>query len=126
MSFGRHDLLGHRMRPVLLLLLLLGVLISPIWQLATRSWDALDRGRGQADARDPRSDASVPSENPAVPIVAATVERRDVAEYLSGIGTVEAVKTGTVGSRVDGQLLTLQFKEGQPVHAGEKLTVPAR
>ncbi len=119
MSFGRHDLLGHRMRPVLLLLLLLGVLISPIWQLATRSWDALDRGRGQADARDPRSDASVPSENPAVPIVAATVERRDVAEYLSGIGTVEAVKTGTVGSRVDGQLLTLQFKEGQPVHAGD-------
>jgi len=101
------------------MLLLLGVLISPVWHLATRSWDALDRGRGQADARDPLRDASVPSENPAVPIVAATVERRDVAEYLLGIGTVEALKTVTVGSRVDGQLLTLQFKEGQPVHAGD-------
>ncbi len=119
MSFGRRDLLGHRMRPVLLLLLLLGVLISPIWHLTTRAWDALDGGRGQADARGPRPDASAPSENSAVPIVAATVERRDVAEYLSGIGTVEAFKTVTVRSRVDGQLLTLQFKEGQPVRAGD-------
>jgi len=59
--------------------------------------------------------------NPAVPVVAATVERQDVPIYLFGLGTVQAFRTVRVTSRVDGQLQKLAFKEGQDVRVGEVL-----
>jgi membrane fusion protein, multidrug efflux system len=58
---------------------------------------------------------------PAVPITAATVERKDVPIYLSGLGTVQASKTVRVTSRVEGQLQKLGFQEGQDVRAGDVL-----
>jgi len=115
-----------RLRTVFLVSLLLAVPSGPAWHLATRSWDALDSKQSQTDekaasARLPVDQESAPFGNAAVPIVAAMVERRDVPEYLFGVGTVQAFKTVTVSSRVDGQLLSLQFKEGQQVRAGDVL-----
>src|SRR5689334_23100491 len=46
-----------------------------------------------------------------VPVVAGTVEQRDVPLYLSGLGTVQAFRTVTVSSRIDGQLQKLNFDE---------------
>src|SRR5882724_6389279 len=57
----------------------------------------------------------------AVPVVVATVQRRDVPIYLDGLGNVTAFKTVTVRCQVDGRLDQVLFKEGEPVKAGELL-----
>jgi membrane fusion protein, multidrug efflux system len=51
----------------------------------------------------------------------STVEKKDVPYYLSGLGSVTAFNTVTVHSRVDGQLMDVNFKEGQFVRAGDVL-----
>jgi multidrug efflux system membrane fusion protein len=58
-----------------------------------------------------------------VPVAIATAERRDVPVYLTGLGTVTAVNTVTIKSRVDGQIVGLPFREGQDVHKGDLLVV---
>jgi multidrug efflux system membrane fusion protein len=56
-----------------------------------------------------------------VPVVVAASRSTDVSIYLSGLGTVTASNTVTVKSRVDGQLMNLDFREGQMVSAGDAL-----
>lgn len=58
-----------------------------------------------------------------VPVVAATAEQRDLPIYLEGLGAVQAFNTVTVKSRVDGQLESVNVKEGQDVKQGELLAV---
>jgi multidrug efflux system membrane fusion protein len=56
-----------------------------------------------------------------VPVVVATAQRGDLPLYFNGLGTVTAFNTVTVRSRVDGQLISVAFKEGQFVHEGDVL-----
>jgi multidrug efflux system membrane fusion protein len=58
-----------------------------------------------------------------VPVVAGTVEKKDVPIYLDGLGTVQALNTVTVRTRVDGQLEKIAFTEGQDVKAGDTLAI---
>ncbi|MGE5205011.1 MAG: biotin/lipoyl-binding protein, partial [Chlamydiota bacterium] len=58
-----------------------------------------------------------------VPVSVATVERRDLPVYLSGLGSVTAFNTVSVKSRVDGQLVQVAFREGQEVKKGDLLAV---
>ncbi len=58
-----------------------------------------------------------------VPVSVATVERRDLPVYLSGLGSVTAFNTVSVKSRVDGQLVQVAFREGQEVRKGDLLAV---
>ncbi len=58
---------------------------------------------------------------PAVPVVLAVVESRDVPIHLNGLGNVQGFNTVTIRSRVDGQLERIAFTEGQDVKAGEVL-----
>jgi multidrug efflux system membrane fusion protein len=55
------------------------------------------------------------------PVQAATATSESVPRYLTGLGTVTAANTVTVRSRVDGQLLSIHFQEGQQVKAGDLL-----
>jgi multidrug efflux system membrane fusion protein len=57
----------------------------------------------------------------AIPVAVAAAVRGDVPVYLRNIGTVTAFNTVTVHTRVDGQLDSVAFTEGQFVHAGEVL-----
>ena len=59
----------------------------------------------------------------AVPVVAGTVEKKDVSIYLNGIGTVQAFNTVTVRPQVSGILTTVAFQEGQDVKKGDLLAV---
>jgi multidrug efflux system membrane fusion protein len=63
--------------------------------------------------------ASPPS--PSIPVVAAHAHIGDMGVYLTGLGTVTALKTVTVRTQVDGQLVTVVFQEGQLVRAQQLL-----
>jgi len=54
-----------------------------------------------------------------IPVIAAPARSGDLPVVLVGLGTVTALNTVTVRSRVDGQLLSVNFKEGELVHAGD-------
>jgi multidrug efflux system membrane fusion protein len=56
-----------------------------------------------------------------VPVTVADVVKGDFPVYLNGLGTVQPYDTVTVRSRVDGQVLTVGFKQGQVVQEGEIL-----
>ena len=53
----------------------------------------------------------------------ATVQQQDVPVYLTGLGTATAFNTANIKSRVDGQIMEVNFKEGQNVKQGESLIV---
>ena len=58
-----------------------------------------------------------------VSVAVAKAETRDVPVYLQGLGSVEAFNTVVVKSRLDGQLVEINFKEGQEVQKGDLLAV---
>ena len=72
---------------------------------------AADSKQQKAQAAGPRS----------VSVAVATVQREDVPVYLSGLGSVTAFNTANLKSRVDGQIMKVNFKEGQFVNQGELL-----
>jgi multidrug efflux system membrane fusion protein len=53
----------------------------------------------------------------------ATAAQRDMPVYLTGLGSVTAYNTVSLKSRVDGQIVQINFKEGQHVNQGELLIV---
>src|SRR5258708_29309170 len=58
---------------------------------------------------------------PSVPIVAGAVAQHDVPIYLTGVGTVIAYNTDIVRAQIQGQIISINFTEGQKVHAGDLL-----
>jgi multidrug efflux system membrane fusion protein len=67
--------------------------------------------------------ARVAAQSPAVPVTVAAAARRDVPIFLQGLGTVAASNTIDIHSQVDGKLQSVNFVEGQEVHAGDTLAV---
>jgi multidrug efflux pump subunit AcrA (membrane-fusion protein) len=130
---GRLHGVKMRLRTVLLPLVRLILADSIQLQLAIGSGSSPNRDRQGSRSADASSSAlvgaaadpifgaapeSIPKSIP-IPVVAAAVEQRDVPVYLFGIGSVQAFKTVTISSRVDGQQLSLFFEEAQRVRAGD-------
>ena len=95
-----------RRRPIMLAVLLIVVLAG---------------GAGFALLRGLAAKNTVAPAPPPVPIVAGTVAQHDVPIYLTGVGTVIAYNTVVVRSQIQGQLVSINFTEGQTVHAGDLL-----
>jgi membrane fusion protein, multidrug efflux system len=65
--------------------------------------------------------AAAQSAGPAIPVTAGTVATEDVPVFLHGIGTAQAYNMVAIKSRVDGQIVKIDFKEGQDVKQGDPL-----
>jgi membrane fusion protein, multidrug efflux system len=101
-------------------LLILGLIAVGIWyfrssRAASQAADAATSGAAS------KGKGSSGAGGLAVPVVVATAQRGDLPVYFNGLGTVTAFNTVTVHSRVDGQLISVAFKEGQFVHEGDLL-----
>ena len=71
-----------------------------------------------------RTDSPVPppsAEHMTIPVAAVAAKLGDLKQYISAIGTVTPYNTVTVKSRVDGQIVKVNFTEGQMVKAGDLL-----
>lgn len=60
-------------------------------------------------------------EHAAVPITTITARKGEVDVYLEGLGTVTPVYTVTVYARVQGQIMSVNYREGAIVHQGQSL-----
>jgi multidrug efflux system membrane fusion protein len=74
----------------------------------------------QGTGENPRNRRFSRADGP-VPVVATTAKLADVPVWLEGVGTAKARNTVTVRPQVDGKILSVDFKEGQDVKAGDVL-----
>jgi multidrug efflux system membrane fusion protein len=58
---------------------------------------------------------------PAVPVLVASAEAKDVPVILRGLGTVQAFNNAPLKSQVGGAVTEINFKEGQDVRKGDLL-----
>lgn len=122
------------------LALLLAVIAAALWWASEPGRPLAHWRAGQGTAADPLPGAARPhgadrggertrgGSGPgsfgvgAEPLVSvAEVRRQDIRVTVDAIGTVAARRTALVQTRVDGDLLSLHFIEGEAVHAGQLL-----
>lgn len=104
----------HRWLRTLILLLIVAGIAAAIWRIAT--------ARAEKD-KQVAAQAALFAEYMKIPVEVADVRQHDVPVYLDGLGTVTAYYTVTVNSRVSGQIVQVNFKEGQNVRKGDLLIV---
>ena len=101
---------------------------EPLFALRSRSWlvlavtlgmiCALLSGCTGADSKQQKAQAASPR---AVSVAVAKVQQQDMPVYLVGLGSVTAFYTANIKSRVDGQIMRVNFQEGQIVKEGDLL-----
>jgi multidrug efflux system membrane fusion protein len=65
--------------------------------------------------------AAVAEGPPAVPVIAATVQKQNFPIVLTGIGNVAALNSATVRSMVTEPIISIDFKDGQYIKKGQLL-----
>lgn len=60
-------------------------------------------------------------DSPGILVGVSTVKVKNITIHTEVAGTVQAFSTVAIKSRVDGQLMSVNFKEGDTVHAGDVL-----
>jgi multidrug efflux system membrane fusion protein len=92
-----------------------------------RAWLALPLLAVASQLPAPAVGQSAPAQSlagpPTVPVSVAPVARKDVPDYLRGLGTVLALQTVQLRSQVDGVLLKVPVTEGQEVKQGDVLAI---
>jgi multidrug efflux system membrane fusion protein len=58
---------------------------------------------------------------PPIPVVATKSRQGDIGVYYSGLGAVTPLATVTLRTRVDGQLMSIRYREGDTVQKGDLL-----
>ncbi len=101
---------GSLLRKLIITTIILLAIAGVIWKVrANQAQQAAETQKLAAAADRP------------VPVSVVPVQVKNMPIYLTALGTVTAYNTVTVRSRVDGQLMRVNFREGQSVHKGELL-----
>lgn len=95
------------------------VAAAGIWYFRTRGIQASNPGG--LTTTSPGSPAAMNMPDQPLPVVVATARKGDLPVYFNGLGTATAFNTVTVRSRVDGQIVKINFTEGQFVKEGDSL-----
>ena len=99
---------GGTWRKIVLALVLIAVGLFAYFRIR-------DNKKEQADT----AQKAVQQANRPVPVTVTPVASKTMPIYLTALGTVTAYNTVTVKSRVDGQLLSVNVREGQQVSMGQ-------
>ena len=78
---------------------------------------------GCQSANSTKSQQALAATTRSVPVAVASAVSQDMPVYLTGLGSVTAYNTVSVKSRVDGQLIQVNFREGQQVNKGDLLVL---
>ena len=95
--------------------LVLFAVAGAAWYYHERWWPQVSQTLGLA----PKPIVKPPQR--VIPVVTATVQKKDMEVFINGLGTVTAFKTVTVRSRVEGELVKVFFTEGQLVKEGDQI-----
>ncbi len=95
----------------LLLLLFVLVVAAVVWRIVS--------GKKQAAAQAAQKQAAMA--NRATPVQVTPVQQKTMPIYLTGLGTVTPYYSVRVTPRVTGQLVRVDFREGQDVRKGQEL-----
>ncbi|HZL27111.1 MAG TPA: efflux RND transporter periplasmic adaptor subunit [Acidobacteriaceae bacterium] len=101
---------GSWVRKIVLLLIILGIIGIVVWRIQASKAETAATANKAAQAA-----------NRPTPVQTTAVQMKTVPVYLTALGTVTAYNTVTLHSRVDGQLLKVNFQEGQTVKEGQLL-----
>jgi len=89
------------------------LVLALLWMAAGVMLAACSRGE----------DAGAPQARPPVAVLVAKAEQRTVPNQLQAIGAVEAFATVGIKARVEGELVAVEFKEGDYVRRGQLLFI---
>jgi multidrug efflux system membrane fusion protein len=102
---------GRSLRPVWVVAVVVIVLVAgALWWFVWRTLGTAPAGKKGTDA----------NAQP-LPVAAAPARKGSIDVYIDGLGTVTPRNMVVVHSRVDGQLMSVGFREGQTVKAGDLL-----
>ena len=101
---------GSPLRLILVILFILLAVAFIVWRV-----------RGNKRESEAQANRAAAAANRPIPVQVIPVQQRTVPVFLTALGTVTAYNTVTLHSRVDGQLLQVNFREGQAVRKGQLL-----
>ncbi len=101
-------------------LLVIAVAAAGLWYVRSRN-SQTDFSAAAGGAVAGKSGGSGAPGGFVVPVVVATATKGDLPVFYNGLGTVTALNTVTVRSRIDGELINVAFKEGEFVKQGDLL-----
>jgi multidrug efflux system membrane fusion protein len=101
----------HRVRTAIIFIALAAVVGFFIWRIVTAN-DLANQKAAQQQAA---------MANRAVPVQVAPVQLKQMPIYVTALGTVTPYYTVTIKARVTGELMRVNFKEGQDVKKGDEL-----
>jgi multidrug efflux system membrane fusion protein len=101
---------ARRWRWVALAVVVIAVIVAAWFWFGRAAVDPAKAGAGKGD---PNARA--------IPVVAAPARKGSIDVYIDALGTVTPRNMVVVRTRVDGQLMTVGFREGQDVKAGDLL-----
>src|ERR1700760_4697803 len=101
---------GGRGRLIIILLVIALAIAFIVWRILSNK-----------KAQDAEASRAAAAANRPIPVQVVPVVQQTVPVFLNALGTVTAYNTVTLHTRVDGQLLQVNFQEGQAVKKGQLL-----